>query len=210
MNQRPRIRRAELALSCIQVIMKALLALLCTFISIAAAADVANVNVAPSDDAIQTDKFSDSDNPTSSSSSAINEKQRHDATSRNSRKLWCQGSSPTKLLWHPVYSAGWTNGYCRYNIDCDAPGYASELQCCKFAYAGQISGHCISRLPSPPTKSPTNVGELIPFIFVFGWDTYYAICYFINHLLFNILFSNWLVNIRRAWCLLSRIFESLG
>ena len=132
-----------------QNIMRALLTLLCTFISILAAADVADV--APSDDAIQTNKFSDGSN--------TNENHRHDATNRNIRKLWCHGSSSTTPQWHPVYSAGWTNGHCRYNIDCDSPGYASELQCCKFAYAGQISGYCISRLPSPPTTSPTNVGE---------------------------------------------------
>eukprot|EP00584_Thalassiosira_punctigera_P016426 CAMPEP_0172546642 /NCGR_PEP_ID=MMETSP1067-20121228/16347_1 /TAXON_ID=265564 ORGANISM="Thalassiosira punctigera, Strain Tpunct2005C2" /NCGR_SAMPLE_ID=MMETSP1067 /ASSEMBLY_ACC=CAM_ASM_000444 /LENGTH=419 /DNA_ID=CAMNT_0013333605 /DNA_START=123 /DNA_END=1382 /DNA_ORIENTATION=+ len=66
--------------------------------------------------------------------------------------------------WHPTYSAGWTSGYCRLTVDCNSPSYGSELACCKGAYRGQNSGTCLSRLPSPPTMSPTDTG---------GLDVYY-------------------------------------
>merc|ERR1712238_462387 len=32
------------------------------------------------------------------------------------------------------------------------------LGCCKGAYAGQMSGFCLSKLPSPPTTAPTGTG----------------------------------------------------
>ncbi|KAL7528358.1 hypothetical protein ACHAXR_002405, partial [Thalassiosira sp. AJA248-18] len=66
--------------------------------------------------------------------------------------------------WHPTYAAGWMNGYCRKTIDCNSPGYPSELACCKGAYAGQTSGFCVLQLPNPPTTSPTDEG---------GVDVYY-------------------------------------
>jgi len=68
------------------------------------------------------------------------------------------GSTPQK--WHPTYSAGWTNGYCRFTQDCNSPGYSTQLACCKGAYSGQISGFCLSQLPNPPTSSPTAEGGL--------------------------------------------------
>jgi len=74
------------------------------------------------------------------------------------RRLQCDGSQPAK--WHPTYSAGWSSGYCRYTKDCNSPGYGSELACCKGAYSGQTSGYCLSRLPNPPTTSPTGTGGL--------------------------------------------------
>lgn len=75
----------------------------------------------------------------------------------------CWGADPDPA-WHPVYSAGWTNGYCRFTVDCNSPAYSSELACCKGAYTGQISGYCLSQLPQPPTQSPTDTG---------GLDVYY-------------------------------------
>ncbi|KAL7528265.1 hypothetical protein ACHAXR_002353, partial [Thalassiosira sp. AJA248-18] len=66
--------------------------------------------------------------------------------------------------WHPTYSAGWTNGYCRFTVDCNSPSYGSEVACCKAAYSGQTSGYCLSQLPNPPTTSPTETG---------GLDVYY-------------------------------------
>ncbi|KAL7527404.1 hypothetical protein ACHAXR_001945, partial [Thalassiosira sp. AJA248-18] len=72
----------------------------------------------------------------------------------NERKLGCDGPKQ----WHPVYAAGWKDGYCRYDVDCDTPGYSTELDCCKRAYVNQISGHCMNTLPSPPTMSPTETG----------------------------------------------------
>ncbi|KAL7539662.1 hypothetical protein ACHAXR_009490 [Thalassiosira sp. AJA248-18] len=60
--------------------------------------------------------------------------------------------------WHPTYSAGWSHGYCQFTIDCDSPGYASELQCCNAAYGHQNTGFCLSQLPNPPTSSPTDIG----------------------------------------------------
>mmetsp|Transcript_4109 Transcript_4109/g.9334 ORF Transcript_4109/g.9334 Transcript_4109/m.9334 type:complete len:442 (-) Transcript_4109:234-1559(-) len=66
--------------------------------------------------------------------------------------------------WHPTYSQGWAGGECRYTVDCNSPAYSTQLQCCRGAYAGQTSGYCVSKLPSPPTTSPTNSG---------GLDVYY-------------------------------------
>lgn len=69
-------------------------------------------------------------------------------------------SSPPDAAWHPVYAAGWTNGYCAFKLDCNSPSYSSQLACCKGAYGGQISGYCLNQLPSPPTTSPTTGGGL--------------------------------------------------
>ena len=35
----------------------------------------------------------------------------------------------TIASWHPQYSGGWAGGYCDFVIDCDSPGYSSELSC---------------------------------------------------------------------------------
>ena len=78
----------------------------------------------------------------------------------------CGDGSTSVNAWHPNYSAGWTNGYCHLTKDCNSPSYATELACCKGAYAGQTSGHCVSQLPNPPTTSPTATG---------GLDVYYPL-----------------------------------
>jgi len=78
----------------------------------------------------------------------------------------CYGNAgSTPLRWHPNYSAGWTNGYCQLTQDCNSPAYTTQLACCKAAYAGQVSGFCLSRLPNPPTTSPTKEDT--------GLDVYY-------------------------------------
>ncbi|EJK65095.1 hypothetical protein THAOC_14098, partial [Thalassiosira oceanica] len=46
-----------------------------------------------------------------------------------------------------------------YNNINDLPNYPTQLECCKGAYAGQMSGACLSQLESPPTTSPTNTGN---------------------------------------------------
>jgi len=69
--------------------------------------------------------------------------------------------SPPSSAWHPIYSAGWSKGYCHYTIDCNSPGYDTEVDCCNGAYKGQTSGHCLSQLPNPPTISPTDVGKYL-------------------------------------------------
>jgi len=76
----------------------------------------------------------------------------------------CGGDTPPAAAWHPTYSAGWTNGHCRLTVDCNSPAYSTELECCKGAYGGQMSGECLKRLPNPPTTSPTSTG---------GLDVYY-------------------------------------
>eukprot|EP00578_Thalassiosira_sp_NH16_P019189 CAMPEP_0181099522 /NCGR_PEP_ID=MMETSP1071-20121207/12704_1 /TAXON_ID=35127 /ORGANISM="Thalassiosira sp., Strain NH16" /LENGTH=298 /DNA_ID=CAMNT_0023182189 /DNA_START=114 /DNA_END=1007 /DNA_ORIENTATION=+ len=76
----------------------------------------------------------------------------------------CWGDTPPAAEWHPTYSAGWTDGYCRFTVDCNSPGYSTELACCKGTYGGQMSGECLRRLPNPPTTSPTGAG---------GLDVYY-------------------------------------
>ena len=85
-------------------------------------------------------------------------KAREEYTRANSNNGCSWGGRP-EAKWHPVYAAGWTNGYCRFTIDCDSPGYSTELSCCKNAYAGQMYGYCIIMLPSPPTISPTETGK---------------------------------------------------
>jgi hypothetical protein len=82
---------------------------------------------------------------------------------QNAGNCWGSGKN-TAAAWHPTYSAGWTNGYCRNTVDCNSPSYSSELACCKGAYGGQVSGYCLGQLPSPPTTSPTEAG---------GLDVYY-------------------------------------
>jgi hypothetical protein len=63
-------------------------------------------------------------------------------------------------IWYKNPDIGdWAQGYCIN--DHPAPDgqttYDSELECCKGAYAGQSSGACLAKLPSPPTASPFGV-----------------------------------------------------
>jgi len=63
-------------------------------------------------------------------------------------------------VWYPDYDTDWAAAGCKNNgpVPNGRPTYASELACCKGAYAGQMSGKCLSQLPSPPTTSPTAEG----------------------------------------------------
>ncbi|KAL7523997.1 hypothetical protein ACHAXR_000395, partial [Thalassiosira sp. AJA248-18] len=80
-----------------------------------------------------------------------------DQSDRDLATIGCSvGSDIPAAAWHPTYSAGWSNGYCQKTVDCNSPPYPSEVECCKTAYAGQISGFCLSKLPNPPTTSPTD------------------------------------------------------
>ncbi|KAL7524925.1 hypothetical protein ACHAXR_002427, partial [Thalassiosira sp. AJA248-18] len=93
----------------------------------------------------------------------------------NANGCWnTDGKTPEKQ-WHPIYAAGWTNDYCRETIDCNSPGYPSELACCKGAYAGQTTGFCLSQMPNPPTLSPTETGGLD--VYYPDYDTPYADAY---------------------------------
>ena len=76
---------------------------------------------------------------------------------RHLSNCW-SGKDPEKA-WHPTYAAGWTNGYCRFTIDCNSPSYSSEVACCNGAYRGQRGNNCLNSLPNPPTGSPTDLGE---------------------------------------------------
>ena len=85
-----------------------------------------------------------------------------DSSQRHRKLSWCWDatSGPPPQKWHPQYDQGWTAGFCKFEFDCDSPGYATELACCKGAYAGQVSGACLASLPNPPTSSPTATGGL--------------------------------------------------
>jgi len=74
-----------------------------------------------------------------------------------------QGDCSTVPSWHPQYLGGWDGGYCAFETGCGSPGYSSELACCKSAYAGQMSGFCLSKLEAPPTTSPTTSDFTVDF-----------------------------------------------
>lgn len=62
-------------------------------------------------------------------------------------------------VWYPDYSIGnFAAGFCRNDrpLPNGWPTYSSNLACCLGAYGGQMSGTCLSQLPSPPTTSPTS------------------------------------------------------
>jgi len=70
----------------------------------------------------------------------------------------------TVAAYHPNYLLPWPQGKCEFAITCNSPGYSTELECCKAAYAGQTDNYCISHLANPPTQHPTKLG---------GPDVYY-------------------------------------
>jgi len=90
----------------------------------------------------------------------------------------CSSGATPVDAWHPNYAAGWTKGYCRFAKDCNSPAFDTELACCKGAYAGQTSGHCLSQLPNPPTISPTEAGGLNVYYPLYeaagGWSAGYC------------------------------------
>jgi len=71
-------------------------------------------------------------------------------------------SGSTTPKWYADYGTAWGVAGCKNTLP--YPLYASvfydtNLECCKGAYAGQTSGACLSKLPSPPTSKPTAVGD---------------------------------------------------
>jgi hypothetical protein len=52
-------------------------------------------------------------------------------------------------IWYKAPDVDWTVGYCIKQLPTPngAATYDSELECCKGAYAGQLSGKCLSMLP---------------------------------------------------------------
>ncbi|KAL7528361.1 hypothetical protein ACHAXR_002402 [Thalassiosira sp. AJA248-18] len=96
----------------------------------------------------------------------------------NANGCWNAADKIPDEQWHPTYTAGFTNGYCRKTVDCNSPGYPSELACCKGAYAGQSSGFCLSKMPNPPSTSPTDAGGLT--VYYPDYKTAYANAHCLN------------------------------
>jgi hypothetical protein len=69
----------------------------------------------------------------------------------------------TVAYFHPVYTAGWENGYCALSIGCNAPSFITNAECCNQAYVGQSTGVCNSVAgippPTPPTPPPPSPGS---------------------------------------------------
>ena len=60
--------------------------------------------------------------------------------------------------WYADYATSWSVAGCKNTLP--RPNYAivlyaTELECCKAAYGGQVSEACVQGLPNPPTKSPS-------------------------------------------------------
>ncbi|KAL3788300.1 hypothetical protein HJC23_002874 [Cyclotella cryptica] len=65
------------------------------------------------------------------------------------------------VLYYPKYDpTDFNKGYCTSNpaYQTAGQGYSTELACCKAYFNGQKSGLCYSKLPNPPTVSPTAKG----------------------------------------------------
>lgn len=69
-------------------------------------------------------------------------------------------------VYYPNYDVNYADGTCTNTgpMPNGRPTYPTMILCCKGSYLGQISGTCLSSLPSPPTTSPTDAG---------GVDGYY-------------------------------------
>ena len=62
------------------------------------------------------------------------------------------------VLYYPKYTSDFNTGYCTSQNTGSGQGYSTELACCKAYFGGQTSGFCYSKLPNPPTVSPTANG----------------------------------------------------
>ena len=66
--------------------------------------------------------------------------------------------------WYLNCDTAWSKAGCSNNLPlpfgnpANRPEYGSWLECCKAAYAGQMSGNCLGDLLSPPTTSSTESG----------------------------------------------------
>ena len=71
-------------------------------------------------------------------------------------------TSPTSTggldVYYPDYETAWDKAACVNTrpMPSGRPVYSTMLACCKGAYAGQMSGYCLSQLEAPPTTSPTS------------------------------------------------------
>ena len=72
-------------------------------------------------------------------------------------------SDRTAPFWYPDYESPWSHATCLntlplpYKYANDRPNYSSAKECCKMAYAGQMSKACVCSLDSPPTRCPNVV-----------------------------------------------------
>jgi len=66
---------------------------------------------------------------------------------------------PAAGTWYPDYPAGWEAGMCINTLPLppygSRPLYATQLECCKLAYAGQTNNFCFANMVNPPTAKPT-------------------------------------------------------
>jgi len=78
-------------------------------------------------------------------------------------------TSPTATggldYFYPDYGTTWSEATCKNDrpvpfLPGGRPTYDTMLLCCKGAYAGQMSGKCLSELVSPPSTAPTATGGL--------------------------------------------------
>ena len=79
-------------------------------------------------------------------------------------------------VYYPNYNLKWNEGHCintrqgiilnKDGTPRDRPSYSSMLECCKNAYAGQMSGKCISMLPEE--IRPTNHQLMQNVLLTFG------------------------------------------
>ena len=64
----------------------------------------------------------------------------------------------TVAYFHPVYTAGWSGGYCAQTTGCNAPSFLTNLECCEQAYVGQSPATCKTTAgiapPTPPAPTP--------------------------------------------------------
>merc|ERR1711933_356081 len=62
-------------------------------------------------------------------------------------------------FWYPDYETFWSVAGCKntlplpYNNVRDRSNYPTQLECCNRAYAGQVSGKCLSEVANLPTPS---------------------------------------------------------
>jgi len=94
-------------------------------------------------------------NDADKSSSTNSQLQQQHQQRRDLLSSWCPSSTP--VLWHRDLTKTWSAGTCINVADCDSPGFQTQLECCKGAFGGQMSGACLKGLPNPPTQLPTSL-----------------------------------------------------
>ncbi len=84
---------------------------------------------------------------------------------QDGRELQWIPNCATVAYWHPVYTAGWENGFCSQTTGCNAPSYLTAADCCGSAYLGQSTRACEIAAgisppppPTPPSPSPPTPG----------------------------------------------------